>query len=314
MSSNREKTSSRTKPRRSKAEEEAEEARLDALIAAPPKPSPQQAKSVLPSRLDKPRTEQKSIMPSRLDKSAMEKSKLPSKLDESRMEKSKLPSRLDQSRKEEMISRLDEVNQEIMASRLDKFSQKAEQPEVGRSAVKTKFTNPHDIEMASRQTKYDSLPPQKQQEQEEWAQQKIAQVGVCPAGFSWIRVPGGYNCHAGGHWMSDELLVEGKGRYYTRKIHRNPQEFLKAYPGPPRDFTRWETMREVGFSKGTERFDGPHECGGGFFSPGVLQSPYGPRYDLFGQSNQNQHQGPSNPYDLYGNNQRPSAFGRRPYR
>ncbi|KAE9375110.1 hypothetical protein N431DRAFT_463216 [Stipitochalara longipes BDJ] len=39
-------------------------------------------------------------------------------------------------------------------------------------SVKTAFTNPHDIHMASRQTQYESLAPEEQKKQEERAQKK----------------------------------------------------------------------------------------------------------------------------------------------
>ena len=34
-------------------------------------------------------------------------------------------------------------------------------------------------------------------------QQKLARMGVCPAGYHWIRQSGGYRCAGGSHWVSD---------------------------------------------------------------------------------------------------------------
>jgi hypothetical protein len=34
-------------------------------------------------------------------------------------------------------------------------------------------------------------------------QAKLAQMGVCPMGFHWIRQSGGYRCAGGSHWVSD---------------------------------------------------------------------------------------------------------------
>jgi hypothetical protein len=34
-------------------------------------------------------------------------------------------------------------------------------------------------------------------------QAKLAQMGVCPVGFHWIRQSGGYRCAGGSHWVSD---------------------------------------------------------------------------------------------------------------
>jgi hypothetical protein len=34
-------------------------------------------------------------------------------------------------------------------------------------------------------------------------QAKLAQMGVCPMGYNWIRQSGGYRCAGGSHWVSD---------------------------------------------------------------------------------------------------------------
>ncbi len=41
---------------------------------------------------------------------------------------------------------------------------------------------------------------------EELAQSKLRQMGVCVAGFRWIKQAGGYRCAAGAHWVDDSLL------------------------------------------------------------------------------------------------------------
>ena len=330
MSSNRGTTTFPAKSRQSKADQDAEEARLDALIAGPSKPSGQQGKSVMASRLDKPRTDQKSVMPSRLDntrqdqksvmlsrldKSATEKSKLSPKLDDSRLEKSKLPSRLDESPNYPKITKLGQVTNEIMALRLDNSYQKVEERQIRTPTVNAAFTNLHDVEMASRQTKYDTLSPAEQQKQEAWAQQKIRATGVCPAGFHWIRVPGGYNCAAGAHWISDELVAEGRGRFYGIKIFTGPDR----YSAIARAHLGRDNPREIGFSQGLEQFDGPHEfrdrfswrnpSGRGFGRPNQnLQQAVG--NNQFRWPDQNQQQGLFNPYSPIGNNPNPSAFGK----
>ena len=38
------------------------------------------------------------------------------------------------------------------------------------------------------------------------AQRKLRVIGVCVAGFNWIKQPGGYRCCAGGHWVSDAQI------------------------------------------------------------------------------------------------------------
>jgi ATPase family associated with various cellular activities (AAA) len=38
------------------------------------------------------------------------------------------------------------------------------------------------------------------------AQQKLRDMGICPAGFRWIKEEGGYRCSAGGHFVGDAQL------------------------------------------------------------------------------------------------------------
>lgn len=41
---------------------------------------------------------------------------------------------------------------------------------------------------------------------EQQAQAKLREMGICPAGFRWIKQIGGYRCSAGGHWVTDGQL------------------------------------------------------------------------------------------------------------
>lgn len=43
--------------------------------------------------------------------------------------------------------------------------------------------------------------------QEERAQRKLREMGVCPVGFRWIKQNGGYRCAGGGHVVSDAQLA-----------------------------------------------------------------------------------------------------------
>ena len=43
-------------------------------------------------------------------------------------------------------------------------------------------------------------------QQEARAQQKLREMGVCPVGYNWIQMSGGYRCTAGGHWVGDREL------------------------------------------------------------------------------------------------------------
>lgn len=47
---------------------------------------------------------------------------------------------------------------------------------------------------------------QREQEQEAMAQKKLRKMGVCVAGFKWIKQSGGYRCAGGTHYVSDEKL------------------------------------------------------------------------------------------------------------
>ena len=37
-------------------------------------------------------------------------------------------------------------------------------------------------------------------------QQQLRTLGICPAGFRWIKQYGGYRCSAGGHFFADSEL------------------------------------------------------------------------------------------------------------
>lgn len=55
------------------------------------------------------------------------------------------------------------------------------------------------------------LEARKQREMEErkreqQAQRKLRTMGICPAGFQWVKQSGGYRCTAGGHYVSDSQL------------------------------------------------------------------------------------------------------------
>jgi hypothetical protein len=81
------------------------------------------------------------------------------------------------------------------------------------------YSNPHDIQMAARQTRITSLSPTDQQKQEEWAQSKLPELGPCPAGFAWVRLKYGYQCSAGSHYISHEVIAKGQPGFYTVLMH-----------------------------------------------------------------------------------------------
>ena len=44
------------------------------------------------------------------------------------------------------------------------------------------------------------------QKQEAVVQEKLRCMGICPAGYQWIKQPGGYRCAAGSHFVTDAQL------------------------------------------------------------------------------------------------------------
>ncbi|ROW08400.1 hypothetical protein VMCG_03318 [Cytospora schulzeri] len=50
------------------------------------------------------------------------------------------------------------------------------------------------------------LAEEERRKQEEEARKKLAEMGACPAGFSWIKQGGGYRCAGGSHFMSEDEL------------------------------------------------------------------------------------------------------------
>jgi hypothetical protein len=79
--------------------------------------------------------------------------------------------------------------------------------------AKSVFTKPEDQKMATRQTAYSTLSPAEQAKQNTWAQSMINRSIQCPQGYDWNRNQQnqGYQCAGGHHFVTDELLREGKG-------------------------------------------------------------------------------------------------------
>ncbi|RYO90590.1 hypothetical protein DL764_008430 [Monosporascus ibericus] len=50
------------------------------------------------------------------------------------------------------------------------------------------------------------LEEERRREQEAEMQKKLAQMGVCPMGYQWIKQASGYRCAGGSHFMADEQL------------------------------------------------------------------------------------------------------------
>ncbi|RYO95128.1 hypothetical protein DL766_006341 [Monosporascus sp. MC13-8B] len=55
------------------------------------------------------------------------------------------------------------------------------------------------------------LEEERRRQQEAEMRRKLAQMGICPAGFQWIKQASGYRCAGGSHYMSDEQLKSSCG-------------------------------------------------------------------------------------------------------
>lgn len=81
------------------------------------------------------------------------------------------------------------------------------------------LTKPKDAEMASKQTKYDSLSRAEKSQQDSWVAQKHKQFAPCPQQWPFKRVEDGYQCEGGYHFQCDELIAEGKGGMWMVPNH-----------------------------------------------------------------------------------------------
>jgi hypothetical protein len=244
--------------------------RLDALIASPP---PKARQSVFPSRAGD--------SSGRTQKVGFEKSMMKSNLDQTQRvgaEKSVMRSNLDQTKKETQYKT---ATPKEIPHLSDAFGARTRRPEsdavrpshgsstknkyqssmtfgsrpgprcIDKTSIKTAFTSAHDIHMASRQIQYETLTLPERKKQEEWAQKKLEELGTCPADFKWLRVPGGYNCSAGNHWMTDAMVTEGRGGYLCLP------DFISGRDRAPDPLENLEKNRRIGFRDGLDKFHGP---------------------------------------------------------
>jgi hypothetical protein len=50
------------------------------------------------------------------------------------------------------------------------------------------------------------LAKEEERKKIEAKKKKLMSLGVCPAGYQWIKQSGGYRCAGGSHWMSDDMV------------------------------------------------------------------------------------------------------------
>lgn len=63
-----------------------------------------------------------------------------------------------------------------------------------------------DRERINRELERRKQEEEERRKKEELAQSRLRQMGVCVAGFRWIKQDGGYRCAGGSHWVDDSQL------------------------------------------------------------------------------------------------------------
>jgi hypothetical protein len=61
-------------------------------------------------------------------------------------------------------------------------------------------------ERAHREIERTRLEEMERRKKEQRVQVKLREMGICPAGYRWIKQSGGYRCSAGMHWVDDASL------------------------------------------------------------------------------------------------------------
>ena len=108
--------------------------------------------------------------------------------------------------------------------------------------VRSVLKSPEDVGMAARQTQFQSLTPQDQARQDQWARTQLAINGACPEKYAWLRRDEGYQCEGGHHFISDELLAEGKGGIWhlRNSAHTRSDNRIGPYYEDPRSPGDWK--------------------------------------------------------------------------
>ncbi|KAB8291721.1 hypothetical protein EYC80_006518 [Monilinia laxa] len=113
------------------------------------------------------------------------------------------------------------TNQNTLLYQDQQSSSSSRQPTMIRASAtsappdaRSRFKTQHDVDMASKQVRYQEMNHEEKKKQDQWVSDFIKYAGPCPAGFSWERVIEGYVCNGGNHFCTDEVLAEGKGGFY----------------------------------------------------------------------------------------------------
>ncbi len=119
--------------------------------------------------------------------------------------------------------------------------------------AKSCHTTAYDIEMATRQSRYNDLKPKEKKEQTKWAIGQLSIHAHCPEQFKWVRRDaededdeGGYICERGGHSMTDRLIAEGLGGFFA---HPGKKWDVKHGPWIPHPTVKNKLARADGWRK-----------------------------------------------------------------
>jgi hypothetical protein len=105
----------------------------------------------------------------------------------------------------------------------------------------------HNSGMSQRQLHFNTLSSEERILQEEWARHQLTITGCCVAGYDWVRKEKGYRCLGGNHCVTDALLAEGDGGFYSgsnggRRVKKGESEFWEGpyYKGEDDECIVWK--------------------------------------------------------------------------
>ncbi|KAF4636452.1 hypothetical protein G7Y89_g1638 [Cudoniella acicularis] len=104
---------------------------------------------------------------------------------------------------------------------------------------KSVFTSTYDLKMAAKQAKYGNLSRDEKVKQDQWAKGYLENFGVCVMGVPWKRDGRGYVCEGYNHYISDELIAEGKGRFLSRQNIEEGPYLVKGRHAARGDYKNW---------------------------------------------------------------------------
>ncbi|KAI9648887.1 hypothetical protein NHQ30_001453 [Ciborinia camelliae] len=102
------------------------------------------------------------------------------------------------------------------------------------------YEDPHDREMAKYQLAIDNMDMSSAgfSVQDEWAKSQLRKIGyTCARGCRWTKVQGGYRCDEGFHWVTNQMVSEGKGEViWFMPSGRDPRAVPNGFPNQPASY------------------------------------------------------------------------------